>query len=303
MNILNTVIPIFAIIGFGYILKHFSVVHTNWIKILNQFTYFVSLPALVIGSFWYITWSESTIKFLLFHTLIIILGTFVFLTVAYFLKIQPKTAVTLAMLSLVGNTVYMGFPILNNIIKKEELPVAIGAAAIQLTIGLIISVVVIEHIVLKSKKIKSYLKDLLKNPLIISLILGLSLSFLPENFIPQSAKQTISMLGATASPIALFTLGAFMQGKLNKEEIKLTAISTTIKLLLFPFIIFLICKLLNFNSVYLNTSVLISAMPSAVSAFVISEKYELDNKLSANVIVLSTLLSALTIPILLNFKF
>ncbi|MBI3638375.1 hypothetical protein HY227_01365 [Candidatus Wolfebacteria bacterium] len=52
MSIFLISLPVFLIIFSGWILKKIKIAKDEWIHILNQFAYYVSLPALIIASFW-----------------------------------------------------------------------------------------------------------------------------------------------------------------------------------------------------------------------------------------------------------
>lgn len=104
------------------------------------------------------------------------------------------------------------------------------------------------------------------------------------------------MLGATASPIALFALGGFLHGKLVKDKMGFVMLSSILKVIIFPLFVAAI-SLLVFKSGDPKTAILLSSMPVAVTAFVISEKFRLDGALVGNAILVSTILSFLIIPI------
>ena len=141
------------------------------------------------------------------------------------------------------------------------------------------------------------LVEFIKNPLVISTIIGIGLSFIRiDNIIIDSIKKTLLMLGATASPIALFALGGFLHGKLVKDKMGFVMLSSILKVIIFPLFVAAI-SLLVFKSGDPKTAILLSSMPVAVTAFVISEKFRLDGALVGNAILVSTILSFLIIPI------
>ena len=74
--------------------------------------------------------------------------------------------------------------------------------------------------------------------------------------------------------------------------------SIILKLLIFPLIIFLVCKLLNFNSNETSAVVLQAGTPSAVSTILMAEAYNTKQEISATILFTTTLISLITIPIL-----
>ena len=201
---------------------------------------------------------------------------------------------------MVGNTVYMGFPLVGRAIPAEQYDAVVAVATLQLVLGLLFSIFAIEFWVVRSKKFKIYRDDLVKNPLIISLVAGLLLGLIAwQGKSADILKSSLAMLGATASPLALFALGAFMHGKFMKEHARASWIVSAVKLILLPLSIFGILRLLDLPHYIVDVSALLFAMPVAVTTFVLSEKYNLEKHFNASVIVLSTALSVIVLPLLL----
>lgn len=301
MTIFYIVLPIFLIIGAGFLFRKNSIANNSWVHILNQFVYYVSLPAIILVSFWEIDWANKDLwQMVGFNSLAIFLFSVILLFVLSLFKISNKAKASIYLVSIVGNTVYMGFPIVGGVVAKENFGTAIGVAATHLVLGLLFGILVSEFLVVKSKKIKVYILDFIKNPLIISLVLGIILSFLKlEGGLADIAEKTMAMLGATASPVALFALGGFLHGKFKKQDIGCAVSATIIKLAIFPLMVLLFAKGLNLSLSGQSVSVLVSTMPAAVTGFVIAEKYNLDKQIVANAIVLSTAVSVVTISLFL----
>jgi predicted permease len=174
-----------------------------------------------------------------------------------------------------------------------------GAGALQLISGLLIALFFVEYLVLKTKKFSVYLIDLVKNPLVIAVFIGVLLSAIPHNQTTTPLAQIIALIGKTASPLALLTLGFFMNRSLSKQSIVLGSIAVVAKLALLPLLVFALSYLVGYSKEFVRISVLISAMPTAVTSFVIAQKYALDEDLCADVIFVSTLVSIVTLPVVI----
>ncbi len=301
MEVINIILPVFAVIGLGYLLARYKIIRPTWTNALNKFVYYVSLPALIITSFETITWGADTLQFLLFHFVLIAASSVILLALLSGLRLNAKTKVTAIIAGLIGNTAYMGFPILNSTIPEANLAQAMAAATIQLISGIIVAILIIEYFILKSKRLSTYSTDIFKNPLMISVAAGVLLSALPHSILPNGAWEPIRMLGTTASPLALFTLGSFMFGKFHKLQLSGTTAVIVIKLILLPLVTWQLVNWLGFTGPEISASVIISAMPAAVTTFILAEKYQLNQELAANSILFGTLLSAITLPFLLHW--
>lgn len=297
INAFMVLLPVFGIIAFGYVLHRYNIVKIKLVHILNLFIYYVSLPALIISLFWNIEFTKSTLGFFGFHAGLIILLSLVLMLILSAFKINSKNKIAIMLGVMVGNTVYMGYPILGATYPDFPIEVGIGAGAIQLITGLLMAVLFVEYMVLRTKKLSTYMLDLAQNPLVIACILGAGLSLIPHSETMNAGFKVVSVLGQTASPLALLTLGFFMNRHISKKSIMLGSMAVMAKLVILPVAVFIISILLGYSRELIQVSVLISAMPTAVTSFILAEKYNLDENLSADIILASTIFSIISIPI------
>ena len=82
----------------------------------------------------------------------------------------------------------------------------------------------------KMKNIKKACINILKNPIIIGIFLGLPFSLLHVTF-PIFVQKTINSIAQTATPVALIVIGASFEGRKAIKKIKPTIIATFIKLI------------------------------------------------------------------------
>ena len=297
MNTFSLLFPVFGIIALGFILRRFNIAKHDWIKKLNSLVYYVSLPALIISLFWKTEFTQSTLGFFGFHAGIVIALSLLLAIFLSLFAVKGKTKVAVILGALVGNTMYMGYPILRATYPDFPIGVSLGAGTVQLVVGLLASVLLIEYLVLKTKKLSTYLSDLAVNPLILAVAAGVVLSFIPHNQFSNSVFNFVSAIGETASPIALFTLGAFLYRRFSTESWFLASFAILFKLAALPLIVLLASTLFGWSREFTQISVLVSAMPTAITSFVLAEKYNLDDQLSADVILISTILSIASIPL------
>ncbi len=59
MSLLFITAPIFLLIALGYVLRSFRGITRRGIHTLNNFVYFISLPAVILISFWGIDWFDG----------------------------------------------------------------------------------------------------------------------------------------------------------------------------------------------------------------------------------------------------
>jgi hypothetical protein len=74
--------------------------------------------------------------------------------------------------------------------------------------------------------------------------------------------------------------------------------SILLKLIIFPFIIFLSCNLLNFNFNQSAAVILQAGTPTAISTILMAEAYGVERNVASKILFTTTLISIITIPLL-----
>lgn len=298
MNLL-IILPIFLIVLAGWLFKKFKIEADDWTGVLNKFVYYVSLPAIIAVSLWDIDFLNPdylrTISYGFSTIFLFSSAVFIFLS---FLKISRDKKAAIFLTATTGNTVYMGFPLVELSYGKISYLSGALIGTIYLIVPILISIFVIRFWHSKEHKLLKELYEFFKNPLVISVFFGIVLGLLRLDYpFFLALKKSLSMLGATASPVALFALGGFLYGKFLKKNLGLLALSSFLKI--FGFALFIIAlNLFLFKIPNLKIFVLQAVMPVAVTTFVISEKFRLDSNLVANSIFISTILSFIVAPII-----
>ncbi len=120
-------------------------------------------------------------------------------------------------------------------------------------------------------------RRLLKNPVILSILLGMLCVFL--NFkLPQAIAQVLEMLGKTASPLALFVIGGSLVGMQVKSVNLQSIVLVVFKVLLMPLTIFGILWALDVNREMLFVGTLLAALPMPIAFGIFGQHYGLHEK-------------------------
>lgn len=150
-------------------------------------------------------------------------------------------------------------------------------------------------------------RGVLLNPMFTSIVLALCV-VIWEWEVPELITEPVSMLGATAVPVALFCVGLALHPAL--EGIRSGGVATTpilagtvSKLVVLPVLTWL--AVLPFadqlGSVWSGALIILAATPSSTTVFLFSEEYDGDGRLAAAILVSSTALSLITLPLVAGF--
>ena len=139
------------------------------------------------------------------------------------------------------------------------------------------------------------------NPGIIASLIALLIFFL--NFqLPSFLSSTITYLGNCVTPIALMIIGFYLSRTTFSEVFlsKRMYVFSFVKLLVLPAIAVFIMKQLSISGALLGVSVLMISMPVGNLPVSIGIQYGVKSDVCSQAIIVTTLLSVLTIPLIVS---
>jgi malate permease and related proteins len=137
------------------------------------------------------------------------------------------------------------------------------------------------------------------NPGIISVFLGMIL-FLFSLRLPLPVFRAVELVGGMTVPLSMLIIGALLADADIKGFFSGLSVyyGTFVRLLLIPMIALVVLKVIGFPGQLLQICVLLVAMPAAANTAIFAEMYGADSQLASRCIVISTLLSIITIPLI-----
>lgn len=304
VDMLSTIfvsLPIFLIVLAGWFFQRAKFMQGDWVHQANAFAYYVALPALITVSLWDVNFRSAEIVRL---TMLSIASMGAFLAVLFVVlslfSMKRETKAAIFLTAATGNTLYMGIALVDAGFGKDHVPSAALIGNVYLVIPLVLSMLVVRYWHTKDHGIKEELMAFLRNPLVLSMLVGIALSFVAVtgNPVVGSIKKAMIMLGSTSSPVALFALGGFLYGKFLKKDLHMVMFIAALKMTAFPMVVFGTYYYFNRGG-HVEIPVLLASMPVAVTTFVIAEKFKLNTTLVGNAIVFATVVSFITAPIIL----
>lgn len=306
-TLISSVIPIFVIIAIGYVIRRFSIIKTQGVNALISYVYYVALPALIINSLVILELNNSTILNILFWNCVVLLvNALLCLVIVYAFGLSNKDRAVFFLAATVGNSLYLGIPLTTSALgltagsTNYALIVIIGV--LYLVGSIFIALVVNEFLFVGHKNFGSVASQLAKNPLIIAIFVGLVLAFIP---LPEIANtlttKPLSMIAASASPVALFILGNYLYGHKIKQHLFMVSSAVAWKVIVMPLLAWGILLLAGMNNPAYSASILYAGTPTAVTALMIAKVYGFNTRFVSGVIVFSTILSLLTASVMIIF--
>ena len=251
--ILQTVTPVFLIILVGFIVGKYRKINTQ--PLIDVIVY-IAGPCLIFASV-----SRSDINLTDFLTIALgAAGITLILTLLVFiiLKLTKSNKVGLYLPMTIGNTGYLGYPIAL---------FAFGAAGLSRAVvfDMIGSLFLFSFGIYIINK-KNGIKEMLKIPLIYSVIIGLIFGLLKIP-VPELIFKPIEIVGAVTIPLALLILG-YSLTKIKITHAKTAFLASSFKIVIEFLIAFLIINIFSITGLAKNIILLQAAMPSAVLSMI-----------------------------------
>ncbi|MGM0620092.1 MAG: AEC family transporter [Bacteroidota bacterium] len=295
----ETVLPLFLVIFAGVLFSRTKASSEHWIDILNKYALWIGFPALVITSLMHLEIGENNYTPLIVaNSVYIIVSILLAFPIAWIFKLSAGMKRSLFLILPFGNVAYLGIPVLRNAWGDEILPVAAIISAIYVFWMLTLALILIEvygHHKINAQKL---LLSLLKNPLLLSVFAGLAIVLFNIN-LPDFLEKTIGLFSDSVTAVVLFSLGIFlgMHQLGNIREWKQVLIWSVVAMIILPAAFFLIIQFLPMPEDQVKATIVDAAMPLGLTPYALSVQYKLKTTLMARIVVLSTLLSMIIIPL------
>jgi predicted permease len=302
LSTLIVVLPIFALIFAGWLVRRIGVLGPHATAELNRFVVYLALPALlfdiVAHARWVEVWQPGFIAAFGLSG-----GVTFAMTVAIRLR-RPRHLADAAIDGLnagYANTGFMGFPLALVALGREAMAPTLVATIITVCIIFAIAIVLIE-VGLQTERRRTQLamkvaRSLLRNPLLVSPALA-ALVPLAGLEIPAPAESFLKLLGGAASPCALIALGLFLaeERKRKERDTGATALLVSFKLLLQPVVAWLLASFVfGLPPLLTHTAVLLAALPTGTGPFMLAKFYDREADVTSSVVLVSTVISVVTI--------
>jgi malonate transporter and related proteins len=305
--VLNSALPIFALILTGFICGHFGVFDRTATDNLNRFAVYLALPSLMFVAMSKITPDQiGQLGFV---------GAFcggVSVCFAAAFLISRLRGRRVANASIEGldagysNVGFMGIPMCLLVFGPESAPASIIATLFTACVLFLFAVIVVEIDLQKGDNFWSTLRNvsaaLLRSPLLIAPLAGLAVGLagitVPEPFI-----NFATLLGGGASPAALICIGLFLaQERIVSHDAMSISILVSLKLILQPLVTAVLAfHVFSMPPLWSHSAVILSALPIGSGPFTIAKLYGLEAGVTSGSILASHVFAVLTVSVLVGW--
>lgn len=297
----NVTFPIFLVMVLGYVLRRIGMLNDNFVTVANKFNFKVTLPVLLFRDLSNVDiQAVFDVKYVLFCA---IATSICFWSVWGLAKIfmKDKTMIgAFTQASFRSSAAVMGLAFIQNIYGASTMGslMIIGAVPLYNIYSVLVLTFEANDPENEGKRDTARIRqagiNILKNPIIIGIVLGLIVALL-HNPLPTLVNKTVSTTAQMATPLALIALGAGFEGRKALAKIKPTLWAAFIKLIAQAAIFIPIAGLCGFTGEKMVALLVMLAAPATPSCYIMAKNMHNDGMLTASIVVATTLLASLTL--------
>ena len=295
----NVVAPLFVLMLTGYIARKIRFVSEPFLTELNKFVFKFCLPIMLfndIRTSYKGDFSNTRLIFTAVFGILIVIALSICIVLPLVKKKGQRGSIIQGVYR--SNFLIYGLPLATGMYGQE------AVATISMLMGIMIPLYNVAAVIILSTfsetatenrtTLKSILKEIVTNPLILGCFFGLMAGIIGFE-LPSFIRNPIAQFATIGTPLALFVMGGEFQFRYLGGNILKVISVTAARLIVVPLLAMSVFVAIGFRNVELSVLLSIFATPTTMASYIMSKNMGCDGQLSAQIVVLTTAASCLTI--------
>ncbi|SOH92171.1 hypothetical protein SAMN06273572_10112 [Monaibacterium marinum] len=301
LGLLEIVLPVFLVMGAGYIATRLKMFNNAGADGLMLFTQNFAIPCLLfsalarldLGTFFDI---RLLISFYTGATISFALGV---LGARWIFKRRPGEAVAVGFGALFSNSVLLGIPIMERAYGPGSVDANFAIIAIHAPFCYLLGITAMEVSRADGRgvagTVNAVLHAMFRNALMIGLACGFIVN-LSGITLPEPVWAAVDLIVRAALPAALFGLGAVLTRYKFSAQLPQALMISALSLLVHPSIAwFISVEVFGLPFEFVRAAVITAAMAPGISVYVFANMYDRAKGVAASIVLLGTAMSVLSV--------
>lgn len=297
------ILPVFFVISLGCLLRRTDLIDDRFLYQANRLIYFIGLPSLLFHK---IATADFNATFngrmVAGATIVMLSGLIVSYSYAALgRKYRPEDRGAFSQGAFRGNLAYIGLPIVFSAygdVAFARAGMYMGCLVPVINLLSILALLLPQRSGNRQTTWTFWYRSLLSNPLILAALLGIIWSYW-ELPLPKILARSFSLTASITLPLALLAIGgSFSLQKLRGDLVQAT-LASLFKVIGLPLLTIAVMMLLDVRGLDLGIAVLMAGAPAAAACTVLAQQLDSNTELAGSIILLSTLFSLISYPIIL----
>ena len=300
--LLDVILPVFVVIGFGYAMCGFGLANETLINSVKDFAQKFAVPFLLYSGVSNLDLGMFTSSGLIQTYYIAAFSCFGLgvLGARYLFGRAWEDSVVIGFTCLFSNTVLLGLPITERAFGTEALSYNFIIISVHSPLCYLVGISAMELARANSAQanwksaVPQILRAMFSNSLVIGIAAGFTVNILdiPE---PTVIAEAIDWMARAALPAALFSLGGTIYLLKIEGNLILVGFICLISLGLHPILVKLLSVPYGLSQEALRSALLTSSMAPGVNAFIFAEMYGRARRVAASSVLIGTIISIFTV--------
>ncbi|WP_347332308.1 AEC family transporter [Marinimicrobium locisalis] len=282
-------------LGIGLLLQRAKRMPAEAGTALNIYVLYVALPAMILTEIPKLTLDHRALLPVISTWVVMTFTALLVWVTARWLRWSRSVTGALMLIIVLGNTSFVGIPLIQALLPPEALPYALLYDQVGTVIALnTYAVVVAAWYSGRNTSAKQVGKTIVTFPPLV--VLAIAFLTFPLDY-PEWLRFTTARISESLVPVVMVAVGLQWQLKLDRAHLVPLGVGLGYKLVLIPAVVFAVFAVAGLDSVAADAVALQTAMPSMISAGVVAMAHGLAPRLVSTVVGYGLLLSLITVPL------
>ncbi|MCF2872022.1 AEC family transporter [Octadecabacter sp. G9-8] len=299
VDIVNIILPVFIVMGFGYLAVWRGLFSDDAVDGLMKFAQQFAIPALLFRAISTLDLGQNFDAPILISFYAGVVGAFALgmIGARFLFKRSWEDSVAIAFCCLFSNTLLLGLPITERAFGPDALLGNYAIIAFHAPFGYALGITAMELVRAQGTPLRHLPAKVGKAMFSNALVLGIALGFvanLGHIPVPMVLTEAIDLMVRAALPAALFALGGVLYRYRPEGDIRTVLFVCAVSLMVHPAITWTLGGAQNLSDTALRSAILTAAAAPGINAYVFANMYGTAKRVAATSVLMGTALSILT---------
>ncbi|MEM9731654.1 MAG: AEC family transporter [Myxococcota bacterium] len=310
VQVLTSLFPIVSLVLCGMLLLRFEFYDETFRRNVDRLVYWVSVPALVVvklGGRAPLNFDAAPI------TGAFLIATLGAMVVAYLLawsmKLPGPSLGVFVQAGFRSNLAFLALPVIVLAADGAHLdPQHVESQAVLVLAPMMLFYNVVSVFVLELARsriewrvVPILARSVATNPILLSCVVGIGIG-LSGFALPGPVDDTLDLLGATAAPLALLSLGGTLVVYEVRDNLRLAVLAALVKVAVLPVLAWLTGRAFDLDNEGMLILMVYASAPTAVASYIVASQLGGDEALAASTLVVTTALCVVSLAVALSWS-
>ena len=297
--LIDVILPVFLIIGFGYLAVWKGYFSDDAVDGLMKFAQSFAIPCLLFRAISTLDLDQNFHAGLMISYYCGALAGFLigFAGAKFLFRRSIEDSIAIGFVGLFSNSVLLGLPITEQAYGPDALTSNYAIIAIHAPFCYVIGITAMEIARNKGNSLRALpakvLRAVFKNALILGIMLGFVVN-LSGIALPAAFTVAVDLMVRAALPAALFGLGGVLYRYRPEGDMRTIMFIVTVSLVVHPVMTFGLAKYFALSTADIRSAVITGAMAPGINAYLFANIYGAARRVAASAVLIGTALSTVS---------